>query len=573
MKIESEHIKVKLTLFDKLTGFAYGIFQRHAEWVVARTPQLKDELLKSDLRISPQGLVSVALLITTVSAAVAALGSIVGTLAGITLAPLLLITPPIAFLLVWNAPRFSQSSRAASLETEIPFLIGFMAAMAGGGLSPIVTLRRVAALNTIFPAASKEAKRILVDIDVFGLDPLSALEKAGRYNPNRTFSDFINGYITTLKMGGDHVNYLNVKLGELYEERSAKIKRASDTIGMLAESYIILTAVLGISLFAVYQMQSTLSNLNAGLENILLFSFIGVPLISLLYIWILDQIQFKQPFIDWRTYKLFLLSSTAGGLTYFILAINAAHVMPQYLITATALAICVAFPGAYAYREARHRYALERMLPLFLKDIAEGRKMGLSPEKCIESLARRNYGSLTRHIKKMSYQLSWGLPVRKVISTFNRDVKGWLTKVIGSIVMEVIDVGGGTLRSLVEMSSFTYKVDELERSKRSSLKPYVFVTYFSAVLAVFSLFLTIFFMAQPLASTHTTGQAATMQSSLKSTTDLLLTAAVFQSWVIGFVAGKMGESSISQGFKHSFVLVILTVTAVCLLRVFIPFPL
>jgi len=573
MQFKSKYAKNNLTFFDKLTALSYKMFHRYADEVAANTPQLKEEILKSDLHIAPQGLVSLALFLTLLSSLAALLGSLIGLKIGVPVAAFLLITPPIVFLLTWNAPKFSQSSRAAAFENELPFLIGFMAAMAGGGLSPITTLRRVAELSNIFPASSKEAKRILVDIDVFGLDPISALEKAAKYNPNKTFSEFLSGYITTLKMGGDHVNYLNLKLSEIYEERSAKLKRTSETIGMLAESYIILTAVLGISLFAIYQTQKMLSNLNAGLETILLFSFIGVPLISFIYIWLLDQIQFKQPFIDRRTYRLFLFSAIIGASIYSILTYYAATVLPQYFITALALIVCVAPPAASAYFEAKNRYALEKMLPLFLKDIAEGRKMGLSPEKCIESLAERNYGHLTKHIRKMSYQLSWGLPIRKVLTTFNHEVKSWLTKVIGSIIMEVIDVGGGTLQSFIEMSKFTYAIDELERSKRSSLKPYIFIAYFAAILTVFSLFLTIFFMTQPLALSNLVTQLTTTQITLRNTTDLLLTAAVFQSWIIGLVAGKMGEGSVAQGFKHSLILVILTVVAAYLLHFFIPFPL
>jgi flagellar protein FlaJ len=573
MQVTSRFGKTSLTFFDRLTALSYKIFQRYADEIAAKTPQLKEEILKSDLHIAPQGLVSLAIFLTMLSTITALLGSLIGLIVGVPAATFLLITPPIVFLLVWNAPKFSQSSRAAAFENELPFLIGFMAAMAGGGLSPVTTLRRVAELSTIFPASSKEAKRILVDIDVFGLDPISALEKAAKYNPNKTFSEFLNGYITTLKMGGDHVNYLNVKLSEIYEERGTKIKRTSETIGMLAESYIILTAVLGISLFAIYQTQSMLSNLNSGLETLLLFSFIGVPLISLIYIWLLDQIQFKQPFMDRQTYKLFLLSAIIGTFTYLTLIYCTPGALPQYLTTALTLIVCVAPPAASAYLEAKNRYALEKMLPVFLKDIAEGRKMGLSPEKCIESLADRNYGHLTKHIRKMSYQLSWGLPIRKVLSTFNHEAKSWLTKVVGSIIMEVIDVGGGTLQSFVEMSKFTHTIDELERSKRSSLKPYIFIAYFAAILTVFSLLLTIFFITQPLTPSNLANPAVTKQTTLTNTTDLLLTAAVFQSWVIGLVAGKMGEGSVAQGFKHSLILVTLTVVAAYLLHFFIPFPL
>ena len=573
MRFKSEVTRNNLTFFDRLTALSYKIFGRYAEEVAARTPQLKEEILKSDLHIAPQGLVSVAIFLTTLSFVVAVLGSLTGLILGVPAAAFLLITPLLVFLLIWNAPKFSQFSRAAAFENELPFLIGFMAAMAGGGLSPIITLRRVAELSSVFPASSKEAKRILVDIDVFGLDPLTALEKAAKYNPSKTFSEFLSGYVTTLKMGGDHVNYLNLKLREICEERGAKIKRTSETTGTLAESYIILTAVLGISLFAIYQTQSMLSNLTSGLETLLLFSFLGVPLISFLYIWLLDQIQFKQPYMDQRTYKLFLFSAIIGTLTYFTLTYFTSTALPQYFITALTLIICAAPPAASAYLEAKQRYALEKMLPLFLKDISEGRKMGLSPEKCIESLADRNYGHLTKHIRKMSYQLSWGLPLRKVLTTFNSEVKSWLTKVVSSIIVEVIDVGGGTLQSFVEMAGFTQTIDELERSKRSSLKPYIFIAYFAAILTVFSLFLTIFFITQPLTPSNLTHSITTTQYTLQNTTNLLLTAAVFQSWVIGLVAGKMGEGSVAQGFKHSLLLVTLTLIAAYLLRFFIPIPL
>ncbi len=52
--------------------------------------------------------------------------------------------------------------------------------------------------------------------------------------------------------------------------------------------------------------------------------------------------------------------------------------------------------------------------------------------------------------------------------------------------------------------------------------------------------------------------------------DQLVTAAVFQGWVLGLVAGKMGEGSLAEGFKHSVILVVLTLIAVVVAGWFIP---
>jgi nucleoside-diphosphate-sugar epimerase len=54
--------------------------------------------------------------------------------------------------------------------------------------------------------------------------------------------------------------------------------------------------------------------------------------------------------------------------------------------------------------------------------------------------------------------------------------------------------------------------------------------------------------------------------------DNLLTTAVFQTFVIGLVAGKMGESQVSDGFKHAIFLVIASVVAVFIAKLFIHIP-
>jgi flagellar protein FlaJ len=76
-------------------------------------------------------------------------------------------------------------------------------------LTFLAILRRISRMS-IFPAAAYEARRILLDVDVYGLDPVSALEKAAKYSASKPFSELLSGYTTVLRTGGDHVNYLNL---------------------------------------------------------------------------------------------------------------------------------------------------------------------------------------------------------------------------------------------------------------------------------------------------------------------------------------------------------------------------
>ena len=554
----------RLTFFDRFTSLAYKIFGNQGKSFSKSMPSLRDDIMKSNLRITPEGLISVALLSTVIVSIVAIATVIVAVLLHFILLSLIVVGIPIVFLIMLNAPKISQSSRSYALENEFPFVIGFMEVLAGGGVSPIVALKRISSMNKIFPAASKEAKRILVDVEVFGMDPISALEKAAAYNPNRAFTEFLYGYTTVLKTGGDVVNYVNSKMKETFENKSTKIRRTSETVGTLAEAYVTVTALLGISLFVLYQVEAVLAHTGGGIENILLFSFLVVPLLSVVFIWVLDGIQPKQPFLDTRPYKAFGLSLPLG-IVLFLLPLP----VRLYLHASIALIVAVLVPAIIATRTSRERRGLERRLPDFIRDVAEGRKIGLPPEGAIEQLGSKDYGRLSKSIEKMGSQISWGLAITKVISSFVSEVNSWITKVIGTLMGEVVDAGGGTVKSFSEMADFTRKVNEMETDRRATLRPYIFVIYMAGLMIVMTTFLMLLFLTQPAT---TNPVVAGLTSVAPGTIDILLLAAIFQSWVAGFVAGKMGEGSTADGFKHSLALVALSLVTILIGSLFLPVP-
>lgn len=553
--------KVGLGPLDALSGFAYKMFGRFADRIAGGTPWLRDEILRSNMRITPEGLISLAILGGILSAAAfAAEIALAITVANPTL---LLATsafaaaPALVFIIIMRAPRISQGSRAAALDNELPFVVGFIVVLAGGGIPPIASLRRIARMSDIFPNAAKEAKRILLDIDVFGLDPTSALEKAADTSPNRQFSELLYGYTTIIKTGGDIGSFLNNKLKEIYEARAIRVKKSADTIGTLAEGYITITSVLGISLFVLFEAESLISHSSAGLQGVEVFGLVGVPLFSVLFLYVLNGVQSRYPFVDYRPYKTFAMSIPIGIVAYFVPlpASNFVHV-------SLALVTMTVVPTAVAVRVGRERRALETALPDFIRDISEGRKIGLSPEQTIQALAEKHYGELSKHVKKMSAQVSWGVSMVQVITTFVSEVKSWVTREAGMLLAEVIDVGGGTVRSFSDMADFTRKMNDLEGERRSSLKPYLFISYFSAIMVVITTFIMVYFISTPINFGAASRIAPPPAMIDKGAVDVLLTVAAIESWVIGVVAGKMGEGSIADGFKHALALVLIALLSV-----------
>jgi uncharacterized membrane-anchored protein len=52
---------------------------------------------------------------------------------------------------------------------------------------------------------------------------------------------------------------------------------------------------------------------------------------------------------------------------------------------------------------------------------------------------------------------------------------------------------------------------------------------------------------------------------------VFMTSAIFYSYMVGIVAGKISEESIAAGFKHAAVLVVISIVAAELVSMFIKF--
>jgi len=119
------------------------------------------------------------------------------------------------------------------------------------------------------------------------------------------------------------------------------------------------------------------------------------------------------------------------------------------------------------------------------------------------------------------------------------------------------------------MAAFTRKVSMTESDARSALRPFVLIIYIGGLM----LTLTTFVMVNMLSSQSVLaakGLPVSVPGSTSGVVDDLLTASVFQCWVLGMVAGKMGEGSLAEGFKHSVILVLLTLAAVLIVGRFVP---
>jgi flagellar protein FlaJ len=143
-----------------------------------------------------------------------------------------------------------------------------------------------------------------------------------------------------------------------------------------------------------------------------------------------------------------------------------------------------------------------------------------------------------------------------------------MAQIVMFLLVETIDVGGGTIAMIESLARFNNLTQEVEKEKKMSVRPYIMMPYFAAILLVATTTMMIGF------TTGTLGVAPNATGGQKDLGPMIttfVTSAIFHSYLIGIVAGKISEESIAAGFKHAAILVIIAVVAAKLVPAFIKF--
>jgi len=285
----------------------------------------------------------------------------------------------------------------------------------------------------------------------------------------------------------------------------------------------------------------------------------------------------KTPVVEMRPYKVFGVCSIIAVVLFMLLTNFMGFIQIPFfgsfqtiidLPVAIAITLFVATaPAAIVNSKlSKKKASIEQGINSFLRDLTEVRKTGLSPEKCIEGLSDRDYGEFSKELRKISSEISWGVPLRKVIMDFVKRIRSWMGQIIMFLLVETIDVGGGTIAMIESLARFNNLTQDVEKEKKMAVRPYILMPYFAAILLVATTTMMIGF------TTGTVGVAeAGPPKDLTPMITTFITSAIFHSYLIGIVAGKISEESIASGFKHSAVLVIIAVLAAKLVPMFVKF--
>ncbi len=555
---------------DKLNATSYYMFKEPAREITKQF-KLDKAIAASGMYVPPEVYVSKVFMLALITTPLALISTaVLMSTASLPIILLLVVitaimTPIVIFAFSLFYINMTSSGRSKHIDHELPFIAVYLSTMVRGGVSPLVALERLAKMKW-FPAMRKEISRILRDVNLFGLDPLTAIDKNAANHPNRPYRDFMEGYVSTVRTGGDVLHYLESKTENIFENRVSSIKLLAERVAMVTEIFIIISVVLALSFYIFFSISALLPVGSIGsITQFTFFAFVLLPGFSVITIYLVHTLQPKTMIKFNMPYKVFLLSIPfAIGVYFGVATISNYSISGQLFAQALAL-LTLSIPGAIAYsRDVRGLGGVEDSLASFLRDLTEVRKTGLSPEKCIVLAAKRDYGPLNKTIKLIVSQITWGTPLRKTFDEVAKKVRDWFTLVVLNFLIDVIDVGGGGATTMEALARFSRFLVDIEKDLKQKVRPYMIMPYFGAIMIAASTLLTINLTLSTL-SISAANPTAAPSIDVHQIILLFSSSLLVNSWFMGIVAGKIGDSRIAGGFKHSVILTILVYVAIAVI--------
>lgn len=249
----------------------------------------------------------------------------------------------------------------------------------------------------------------------------------------------------------------------------------------------------------------------------------------------------------------------------------------------------IASPILYVrYKRFREFKEMEEKFPNFLRDLIESIRAGLPLHKAIINASKINYGTLSKEVNKMANQLSWGMPIDKVLNQFTQRMKDSKRMTAGiQIILQSYLSGGDVVSTMDSVADSQLTLIETEKEKSSTLSQYVIVMYaislifIGIVVAVNKLMIPIFGLSQEGSEfglinpcNTCSGLECSVCSLFETTagnifgieptsigayyTALFFFMSIVQAIFSGLVAGEISEGSLVAGARHSMILASIT---------------
>ena len=459
-----------------------------------------------------------------------------------------------------------QKKLDKKIDSELPFFITIVTLLATSGFGPYSIFIKIKDME-LLPNVRIEAMKILKKIDMLGMDPLTVMIEVKDKGPSN-FGEFLSGYVSAIQSGGDVVNYLKTKMNGAFDLYESAQKGLVEQVKALVDTYMTMQIVI-LAVYIIITATTTggmgTSPLKTDIDPLYLV-IVMPPLVSGLFLFLAKSVNKSK--IEEMDLKKIIMFGIPGIIVAVVIIFL--KVIPDYslYILGVALIMSALWPALKFQNKYKFSLDAEAASSIILRDVAEARKAGLGPEKCvIKATKRKDFGLFNKVANGISNKLEWGMRLEDIFQFIKKETTDFQILINFRVLFEIISSGGGNVNTLDTLAGISEKIRNIEKSKREMLKPYVLVGFMLIGITGFTTLLVIDSLTNLGTNLETDDvKKSILQLESNSRFELLGIAILAQSWLSGLFLGKITTGSYSAGFRYSIILIIISIGAIIIIQ-------
>ncbi|MCK4996257.1 MAG: type II secretion system F family protein [Thermoplasmatales archaeon] len=145
-------------------------------------------------------------------------------------------------------PTQKSKARGKKIDRFMPYAANFINTMSVAGISPAEIFEALSNVE-LYGEIQKEAKKITTEINLMGVDTITALKNAIAISPSEKFKKFIQGILSVIQSGSELGPYFERCVNDYMVTDLTDRKRNLESLAIMAESFVV--TVIAFPLFLV----------------------------------------------------------------------------------------------------------------------------------------------------------------------------------------------------------------------------------------------------------------------------------------------------------------------------------
>lgn len=454
-----------------------------------------------------------------------------------------LIGASTVYALRWHDVRSKANQRAVLIDESFVRTISFVYALSRSGMLFPEIMRTVARNREAFGETAEELSVAVKEMDLFGSDVITALDRTTEWTPSDQFSDFLKNFANVLKSGQHVPNYLRERYEQAQQERVANQEQLLEYFTALGEAYVAILVAGPLFLITILTIFGILTG--GQLVLLQLMIYLAIPIANFGFIAYLGSIgqalssyqvperQVREELsiavrrssgtersrtavadggvavveenlrrlriynrlrpLRWAVkYPIETVTSKPLVILYVMMPLAVGSILVRWWLHGGGVTVTTAddwlvqaallVTGSFAIAQEIHTRRLRRieaMVPDFLDSLASANEAGRTFTESLKRIGATDFGGLSHEFDRLLADIEWGARTEEALHRFSARIRSPTVARVVALLTNALRASD-QIGPVIRIAAEEARKDRsLKKKRRQEMLMYVLIVYVS----------------------------------------------------------------------------------------------